>query len=184
MTLQSLSTIRNGIIRNPVSGIRYGMLRYPLSGIRNSKGGQVLVEFALSAMGVVVMAFMCARIVVWMNQTMVDRNNDYQDSRTRAGQSILARTGAPGKTGDSHLERFGYFSYDEKVTFPSDEVGKMVYLLDHSHDGEQPANAPNGLPVQIPGDTARLKPCNAWPPLVDEHGTVLASELEDLNAKR
>jgi hypothetical protein len=48
--------------------------------------GQVTVEVALSAAGIVVLAFMAGKVAVWLNQSLVQRNDQYQASRVAAGQ--------------------------------------------------------------------------------------------------
>ena len=48
--------------------------------------GQVLVEFALAAAGLIAMALVTARVAYWMNQSLVERSAQYQSTRTQAGQ--------------------------------------------------------------------------------------------------
>lgn len=48
--------------------------------------GQVLVETALAAIGLVVLAFIIVRVGLWLNQGFVDRNASFQATRTAAGQ--------------------------------------------------------------------------------------------------
>lgn len=54
--------------------------------------GQVLIEVTLAAAGVVVLAFVAARVAQWLNVAMVERNANFQTSRVAAafpGQSLL-----------------------------------------------------------------------------------------------
>ncbi len=52
--------------------------------------GQVTIEFALAAVGVVMLGLVAAKAAVWMNQSMVDRNLHYQQTR------LAAASTAPG----------------------------------------------------------------------------------------
>lgn len=64
------------------------------AGERPSRQGQVLVEFALAAVGLLAMAFMTARVAQWMNQSLVERNERYQRTRVAAGQIGAGLVGA------------------------------------------------------------------------------------------
>jgi len=48
--------------------------------------GQVTVEMALAASGIVVLAFMGAKVAAWLNESLVQRNDQFQAGRTVAGQ--------------------------------------------------------------------------------------------------
>ena len=52
--------------------------------------GQVTIEFALAAVGVVMLGLVAAKAAVWMDQSMVDRNLHYQQTR------LAAASTAPG----------------------------------------------------------------------------------------
>lgn len=71
--------------------------------------GQVTIEFALAAVGVVMLGLVAAKAALWMNQSMVDRNLNYQRTRLAAASSS---PGAPfagpsssfyGPSGQIHL---------------------------------------------------------------------------------
>ncbi len=71
--------------------------------------GQVTIEFALAAVGVVMLGLVAAKTALWMNQSMVDRNLNYQRTRLAAASSS---PGAPfagpsssfyGPSGQIHL---------------------------------------------------------------------------------
>jgi len=49
------------------------------------RAGQVLIEFALAIVGLIILAFLTARVAPWLNDSMVERNINYQDSRVAAG---------------------------------------------------------------------------------------------------
>ena len=46
----------------------------------------MLIEVALAAVGIMVLAFVAARVAQWINQSMVDRNESYQQTRLDAGK--------------------------------------------------------------------------------------------------
>ena len=58
--------------------------------------GQVLIEFAMAAVGLVAIAFVTARVAQWINQSMVERNDHFQGTRDQAGQGAgLVRFNGP-----------------------------------------------------------------------------------------
>ncbi len=55
--------------------------------VRQALRGQVLVETALAAVGIVVIAFMIVRVGVWLNDSLVLRNRAFQNTRVAAASS-------------------------------------------------------------------------------------------------
>lgn len=51
------------------------------------RAGQVLIETALAAIGLIVLAFMIVRIGLWLNAGYVTRNDNFQDTRVAAGSA-------------------------------------------------------------------------------------------------
>ena len=67
-----------------------------------SQKAQVLVEFAIATVGVLVLAFICGRVAVWLNESLVERNASYQESRVQAGEyGKLQKEGDPITTFDA-----------------------------------------------------------------------------------
>ena len=67
-----------------------------------SQKAQVLVEFAIATVGVLVLAFICGRVAVWLNESLVERNASYQQSRVQAGEyGKLQKEGDPITTFDA-----------------------------------------------------------------------------------
>ena len=54
---------------------------------RQLVGGQVIVEFALAAVGIVVLAFVTGRVGHWLSESMVLRNANFQGTRLAAASS-------------------------------------------------------------------------------------------------
>lgn len=66
------------------------------STLHNTRKGQVMIEFALATVGVMVIAFVSVRVAQWLGQTMVERNDSFQATRAQAGQSgSLVKVGGP-----------------------------------------------------------------------------------------
>ena len=57
------------------------------AGQHNKGTGQVLIEFALAAAGLVVLAFVTARVGHWLNESMVERNASFQATRVAAAST-------------------------------------------------------------------------------------------------
>lgn len=93
--------------------------------------GQVLIETALAAVGIVVMAYLVVRAGQWLNQSMVDRNASFQGSRRIAGGGGLGVVGFSGPAADINL-----------INGPGPE-------------------RTGGLPVQGPGPSASPPACSA-----------------------
>ena len=66
-----------------------------------ARRAQVLIEMTMATVGVVVIAFVMARAANWLNESMVERNQSFQDTRMAAAQSAgLVGVAAPS---DIHL---------------------------------------------------------------------------------
>jgi len=60
---------------------------------RKSNNGQVSLEVTVAFICIMLLLFASVRIFVWMNQRMVQRQKDYENSRVAAGS---VRTGTKG----------------------------------------------------------------------------------------
>ncbi len=57
--------------------------------------GQVMIETALAAIGIVVLAFLVAKVGMWLNRSLVQRNQSFQDTRVAAASTSPGLTFAP-----------------------------------------------------------------------------------------
>lgn len=62
-----------------------------------------MIEFALATVGVVVIAFVSARVTQWLGQAMVDRNASFQATRVQAGRAGSSLVRFAGASQDIHL---------------------------------------------------------------------------------
>lgn len=121
--------------------------------------GQVLVEFALATIGVLVLAFVCGKVVKWMNDTLVYRNRAYQNTRVEAG------TFAKQWSSKDAITPFA----DDPNTGPIEAGPPLLHLLGTEAESllgepEQSRVPPvDGEPIP-PGaaKSARMRDCEGW----------------------
>lgn len=123
--------------------------------------GQVLIEFALAAVGILVIAFVTARVASWLNRTMVDRNRSFQASRLAAGQS---KTLVPF-FGNSEFQPIHLIGPKAESTGGAPQVAAKTYSV----------SCPAGVLRQTAADRARQAAADCM-----RDGTTARNEVERL----